>query len=431
MHGLTELSERDADRLGQLRPRQASDLSKAAEAFAFRGEDDRVLLAFERLHTEGWQDDSPMDSALLYHFAAVAHLRGGDDRQAKRLWKQSINHSDSISFAKDNLKDLRNKVGERSGPFYFSIEYWVSGNVFADLSNFIEALTNDDCGGASEDLDRAFKQLMVRHPHLQGLVPALLDCGDRLSQLIATELAVRVPTQETTEALVSFIQSSRGTDSIRYQTALDLKQRDLLHDGELDMFIGGKVSRVALLDFRITDEPHIAPSRSPEVERLAESAYEALQRGDGRAGENQLRCAVELDCDAPDLWNNLAMSLLMQSRDKEANEILATLSERWPEYFFGQLARANQLIVEKKLDDALEVLNKLQRQGEFHRTEFSGLCKTFIKYHVARRETREASRWMEMLESCTPDDADIPILQRRIDSKPILRNIFGAGRSRW
>ncbi len=266
LRGLTELSDRDADLLGQLQPRRASDLTKAAEAFAFRGEDDRVLAAFERLHTEGWQDDSPTDSALLYHFAAVVHCRGGDDRQAKKLWKRSINHSDSISFAKDNLKDLRNPVGERSGPFYFSLEYWISGDVFDDLSNFREAFTNDDSGGSSENVDRAFKQLTGRHPHLQGLVPALLNRGDRLSQLIATELAAQFPTRETTEALVSFIQSSRGTDSIRYQTALDLKQRDLLHDSELEMFVGGKVSRVALLDFRVTDEPNIPPSRIPEVE---------------------------------------------------------------------------------------------------------------------------------------------------------------------
>ncbi len=431
LRGLTELSDRDADLLGRLQPRQASDLTKAAEAFAFRGEDDRVLAAFERLHTEGWQDDSPKDSALLYHFAAVAHCRRGDDRQAKKLWKQSINHSDSIPFAEDNLKDLRNPVGERSGPLYFSLEYWVSGNIFDELSCLREAFTNDDSGGSSENVDRAFKQLMDRHPHLQRLVPALLDRGDQLGQLIATELAARVPTRETTETLISFIQSSRGTDSIRYQTALDLKQRGLLHDGELEMFVGGKVSRVALLDFRITDEPHIPPSRIPEVERLANSAYEALQRGDGLAAEQQLRRAVELDCDAPDLWNNLAMSLRMQHRDREANEILVTVADRWPEYFFAQLALANQLIAEKKLDQALEVLDRLQRQGEFHRTEFSGLCKTFISYHVARRENSNASRWLEMLERCTPDDINIPILRRSIESKPRLRDIFGADTSGW
>jgi Tfp pilus assembly protein PilF len=209
-----------------------------------------------------------------------------------------------------------------------------------------------------------------------------------------------------------------------------LKQRGHLPDGELEMFVGGKVSRVALLDFKVTDEPNVPPSRSPGVERLAESAYEALQRGDGRAAEKQLRRAVELDCDAPDLWNNLAMSLLMQDRDSEANEILVTVADRWPEYFFGQLALANQLIVEKKHDEALEVLDRLQRQGEFHRTEFSGLCKTFIKYHLARTETRGALRWLEMLESCTPDDINIPSLRRRIESKPRLRDVFGAGTSR-
>jgi hypothetical protein len=217
----------------------------------------------------------------LYHFAAVAHCRGGDDRRAKKLWKQSINHSDSISFAEDNLKDLRNPVSERSGPFYFSLEYWVSADVFEDLAKLREVFANNDSDGSSEKVDRVFRQLLGRHPHLQGLVPALLDRGDRLSQLIATELTARVPTRETIEALVSFIQSSRGTDSIRYQTALDLKQRGHLPDGELEMFVGGKVSRVALLDFKVTDEPNVPPSRSPGVERLAESAYEALQRGDG------------------------------------------------------------------------------------------------------------------------------------------------------
>ena len=431
LRGRVELSDRDAELLEQLQPRQASDLTKSAEAFAFRGEDNRVLAAFEQLHAEGWQDDSPKDSALLYHFAAVAHCRRGDNRQAKKLWNQSIRHSDSISFAENNLKDLRNPVGERSGSFYFSLEYWVSADVFEDLAELGEVFANDDSGGSGEKVDRAFKQVMDRHPHLQGLVPALLDRGDRLSQMTAMELVARVPTPDTTDALISFIQSSRGSDSIRYQTALTLKQRGHLPDAELEMYVGGKVSRVALLDYKITDQPHVPPSRNPEVEGLAESAYEALLRGNGRAAEKQLRRAVELDCDAPDLWNNLAMSLLVQDRNKEANDILVSVSNRWPDYFFGKLALANQLIVSQKLDEALEVLDRLQRQGEFHRTEFSGLCKTFIKYHLARRETGDASRWLEMLESCAPDDINIPSLRRRIEPKPRLRDDFGAGTSGW
>ena len=69
LRGMTTQSDAEALRLETMVPRFPSDLTKAAEAFAFRGDDQRILAQFNRLQSEGWEEDSPKDSALLLGFS--------------------------------------------------------------------------------------------------------------------------------------------------------------------------------------------------------------------------------------------------------------------------------------------------------------------------------------------------------------------------
>ena len=83
--------------------------------------------------------------------------------------------------------------------------------------------------------------------------------------------------------------------------------------------------RVEILDFKITDEPNVSLSRKPDVDRCAEQAHKALLEGNGKLAEMKLRRASELEPDAPDLWNNLAMALLMQGRQTDHDLIAETV----------------------------------------------------------------------------------------------------------
>lgn len=430
LRGMEAESDRDVERLEQLTPRRSSDLTKAAEAFAFRGDDDRVLAAFNRLHEEGWEQDSPKDSAMLYFFAAVARDRRDDRPKAEKLWKQSLKYSHSISFAADNLEEMRKPPGQGSGSFYFPLEYWIDRKTFDQIAQQLRQFAGDDFDQSNPREDAAFKTFMKRHSHLESLIPALLDRSDHLGQTFAVELASRAGSPASVDALVRYIQSSRGTDSFRYRVASDLKQRGLLAASELEMWVAGKPARIALLNFRISDEPNIQPSRTEEVNELAGEACEELRCGEGAAAESMLRRALELDADAPDLWNNLAMALLIQGQQRQAEEISAKVTRQWPEYFFGQLMVANRLVSDRKFDAAFELLDKLQRREEFHRSEFNSLCKSFINYYSAKGENSSALHWLEMLEGSAPDDINIPTLRHQITHKPRLRDLLRLGGSR-
>ena len=414
LRGMTTKSDAEAQRLEMMSPRQASDLTKAAEAFAFRGDDRRVLAQFDRLQEEGWVDDSPMDSALLYHFAAVVSARSGDLNLAKMRWKQSLEFA-SLDLAKDNLDDLTKPVSDRSGSYCFPLNYWFDDTQLKEIVEISSNFWNTDFNG---DRERTFAQenaviqtLQRKYPFVEKLIPALLDRSDRVGQMMAVGLGCRMGSEVVRQAILAFSESERGSDSLRYDSALQLKRRGLLPVGEIVLFISGKPTRVEILDFLITDEPKVSPGRSPKVERLAEDAFHALFEGRGKVAETKLRLATELEPDAPDLWNNLAMALLMQDREKEFEAICEMVSQRWPDYFFGRVTFANRLVKSRQYEEALEILNALQHRGTFHRTEFTALSKSFAKYFMSRNEQSSAIRWIEMLEQVSPDDLDIPRLR--------------------
>lgn len=415
LRGMTTQSDVEALRLETMVPRFPSDLTKAAEAFAFRGDDQRILAEFDRLHAQGWEKDSPKDSALLYHFAAVAAARSGDLELAKKRWKRSLQFLSSFELAKANLEDLLKPIAERSGCFYFSNSYWFDAVLVKEISNLSGIFEGADFSDHASKIAKENAKVQVlyrKHPHLETLIPALLDRSDWMGQITAIELGCRMDSKVVRESLVAFLGSARGSDSLRYDTAMNLKRRGLLLAGEQTLFLGGNPTRVEIIDFKITDEPKVAPSRKPEVDRLAEQGFHALHEGNGKLAETKLRRATELDPDAPDLWNNLAMALLMQGQTRESDHICENVSQRWPDYFFGRTGYANRLVQSRQYEKAFKILDELQHIETFHRTEFVALCKSFIVYFTSRKERPSAKRWIGILEQVAPNDLDLPNIRK-------------------
>lgn len=82
--------------------------TKKAEAFSCLGDDERVLECLERgVSSEGRR------SALLWHFGAVAALRGGDHERARGHWRRALELDPGLSVARENLADLALPPDER------------------------------------------------------------------------------------------------------------------------------------------------------------------------------------------------------------------------------------------------------------------------------------------------------------------------------
>ena len=70
--GHAEESRAEAEKLVNLRPRQISDLTKAAQSFAFICDEDKIRWAFEEAEQRNWLNDSPTDAALLTNYFATS-----------------------------------------------------------------------------------------------------------------------------------------------------------------------------------------------------------------------------------------------------------------------------------------------------------------------------------------------------------------------
>ena len=104
---------------------------KKMEAFTYLGDDQSVLETFHQVGNV--EDLEPPIRAFLFHLAAVATMRQGEELQAKKYWQQALKYVPGFSLARENLADLALPVGERHGPWPFEFRHWVSQQAHEDI----------------------------------------------------------------------------------------------------------------------------------------------------------------------------------------------------------------------------------------------------------------------------------------------------------
>ena len=101
---------------------------------AFLGDDRGVVEVYEEESRSGFSGDD-MNAALFHHLAAAAGGRLGDERKARRLCKKALSPSPSFQPARQNLEDLDQPPGERNGPWYFELDYWLQPRLFETVQS--------------------------------------------------------------------------------------------------------------------------------------------------------------------------------------------------------------------------------------------------------------------------------------------------------
>ena len=416
--GDREKSRADAAKLMSMQPRQLSDLTKAAQSFAFIGDADGIRWAFEEAEKRNWLNDSSPDAALLTNYYATSLALAGDRKAARSYWKQAVKLAGKATTAQDNLDDLRQPPGEQWGPAYFGVRDWLSRTQQDDLRAIGDAAANaDDASQAVESLSPTARGFLTQHPEVERLLPAMLARGDADSQRLALLIARGSQHQDVTAALLAYVHGPRGTDEIRYQLLTTLKEQGHTFVSPLPIYVKGKVQQIELFTFEITDVPKVPEGRTDESCELIEAANDALHEGNGVEAERLLRQARQIEPDQPDVLNNLAAALQIQDRMEEADLLIDELIEKHPDYFFGKIAAANRKLRRKQYDEAFEMLLPLQRRERLHWTEFFVLAKSLIYTFVGKREYAGARQWLEMLRQYAPDHSEIPSLERYLISQ--------------
>jgi tetratricopeptide (TPR) repeat protein len=401
---------------------EATDLwVKKGESLCYLGDDEGVLQALRDARKA-----RPLrlpEDALLYHLAAVAAMRLGREREARKFWKRALELSPDLDFAQDNLDDLELPVGERNGPWSFPANYWIPEAVLRVLVGHLDRAVPGDRERAATC--KALKSLEERS-YLKALVPMLLDRGDPPGRELAVRIAMLAQTPELLSALEEFALGQRGPDALRLEAANFLASVDVLPTGRTSLWRDGRWSEMLLCGFELYAEPHKV--HSPRVEDLAGKGLEALRETDGERAEYYFTQALKIEPDAPDLLNNLAAAYRFQGRNEESERIALDIHDRFPDYFFGRVNVANLHVQNHELEKARELLLPLLEEKRLHVTEFTALCEGFVQLSLAEGNFDAARCWLEMCEEVDPDhpmlDACRPLMLGRGMGRFGSRNPF-------
>jgi tetratricopeptide (TPR) repeat protein len=193
----------------------------------------------------------------------------------------------------------------------------------------------------------------------------------------------------------------------------------LIPEGPVRLWLGGEWREVLQLEFDVHSEP--SSQHQPRVERWAEQAGMALRERDSARAERLLKQALQLEPDASDLLNNLAVAYEQQGRRDESLAISEQLFARHPDYLFGRLAMANISIRRGELERARELLQPILTRRRFHRSEFSALANAQMELLLAEGQPESAESWLELLREADPDNPFIETWDLRLAVERLAR----------
>lgn len=405
--GQHDEAARCCDRLRTTDAKDDDGRCRKAETWSFVGDDEAVLAAFEEARSAGALEAKSPATVLLYHLAAVASARHGDWRQATRYWRKSLAIKPEFDLAKANLEDAGREVDERNGPWYLPLSSWIAGPSLDELRRLF---TRPASRKSEEAVAQAARSFAHAHPEFIHLVPALLDRGDPAAREVASRLAMILETPEMLDALRTFCLSQRGPDAMRIDTADYLSRRGAMPSSKVRMWLRGQWEEILTRSYEITSEP-IDTGRSDQVQEWMYDGFQALRHGDAEESERLFRKCLDIEGDAPDLLNNLAASYSVQGRIDEAHQLIRSIHERWPDYFFGQIGMANIALAAGDLETAKRYLEPLLEQQRLHCTEFSALATANVRLLLLKGEVEGAQYWLDMWADVDPDDPNLEMME--------------------
>lgn len=217
-HGDVETCKADSKLLRSLQPRVLNGFTKAAELFAFIGDDDGIRWVMEQVERRGWLTKSTTDAAFLMAIYGTCLARSGDFKSAEKYWRNAVALDSSTLMAQQNLDDLLKPPGENWGPAYFALVDFLTPS---QINEAREWFTLD----GSKQKDYSARRFLKKHPEVEHLVPAMLDRGDAPCQQFAVNLAIHSSNPHVRAAIVAYARGGRGTDELRMQALGHLKRQ--------------------------------------------------------------------------------------------------------------------------------------------------------------------------------------------------------------
>lgn len=407
--GDTEAAQVYGDRL-KTSPEDGWDpWTKRVEALSYLADDAGIVEMLDRAEADD-VDDSPV-GALFFHLTAVALARTGDRHRALTQWKKALKHNPDITI-KDNFSNIRRPVGERHGAWPFSWEQWLLPTTARDLHDTITGLRDNPEG---DQTGVVMEQLFQRHPEFLTKLPRIMERGGPLGQEFGLIMAEQLQTPEILEIIKDFALSQNGADTLRNRAASMATRAGLIPKDKVTLWIEGEWRDVVVAGYEISPEPAI--DHSKPVKKLLNRAIPNLRQHTKAAAiqaETLLKQALELEPDAPDLYNNLSIAYILQGRRAEANTLIDELFERFPDYLFARCAIARRYLDEGDIDAAEALITPVLSRDRFHTSEFNAFADVHIHLLVEQDQLDKARGWLQMWDGIGSDHPGLTYWKKRL-----------------
>lgn len=395
-----------AQRLKQLTGDRPELYHKQIEAFAFLGDDEAIIAAYNQLQTHPEEGLSP----LALHLAAAAYYRQKKVKTAWRLWRQAVRLEPGFEMAQVCLADHDKPAGERHTPWYWPYKYWLP----PDFSEFLGRQL-------SARNDKVLRQRLMSHlderPYLLQLFPHMLDRGDKLARELVIHLARLTTLPELMPALYQFACGRYGSDKLRLQAVQIVREKasELLPaTRRVTMWLNGQPRELLLLALKIDFEPSPTPGRSEEILIKSAEAHELIQADKLDAAEKLVEEIIAAEPDFPTAHSYRAVIAEQRGDTVQVRQLTEEIYARFPDYFFARLAVARLHIQDKRLEEAEALLNPLLKQDELHISEFRGLASAQMELALAKDQPAAARSWLDMWQEIDEDDPQLWYWRQRL-----------------
>jgi hypothetical protein len=120
---------------------------------------------------------------------------------------------------------------------------------------------------------------------------------------------------------------------------------------------------------------------------------------------------MALEPGQPAILQNLAVSVGMHGRCREARALFYQIHRDHPDYLFARTSVAVHEAQEGNLERAYQLVWPLFQRKRFHLSEFATLCGTMVEILVLEGRRKNARHWIDLLGRVVPGHASIPHLK--------------------
>ena len=379
--GQVERAQAQAAHLAAIQASGSEFWVKQAETFTYLADDQRVDAAVRAAEREPTFDHFP-GAGFLYHLGGVAALGLGDEKLARKRWQKALQLDPELSIARENLSELLLPPWQRYAPYPFALQQWLPATLTTDLQQRLEKKRGNQ-------LVRELQSYLAARPALLVLFAALLQRGNKAGREFVLGIARFSEYPPLFALLYDFATSQAGPDAVRGNALNLLNEFGQLPAPLTKMWVQGQWSEMMTMNFAIGEE------------------------SDLRGARTQLEKANALEPDHPAIINNLAACLEGQGDGAGAAALMAAVLAKHPDYLFGQVGLANQLILAGELERARASLDPLLKRKKLHYGEFFALADSEIRYQFAQKQVAGVESWLEMWRKIEPEHPNLHYWERQ------------------